>query len=76
MLLSGAARSEVQQVAAGIEKIETAVEPAFQEHFVAAMALPHATQPFPHLAARVALPSPASATARPGRRRARPTTGS
>jgi uncharacterized 2Fe-2S/4Fe-4S cluster protein (DUF4445 family) len=76
LLLSGAARSEVQQVAAGIEKIETAVEPAFQEHFVAAMALPHATQPFPHLAARVALPSPASATARPGRRRARPTTGS
>ena len=34
-----------------IEKIETAIEPAFQEHFVGAMAIPHKTDPFPHLEA-------------------------
>jgi uncharacterized 2Fe-2S/4Fe-4S cluster protein (DUF4445 family) len=32
-----------------IEKIETAIEPSFQAHFVGAMALPHKTDPFPHL---------------------------
>jgi hypothetical protein len=30
-------------------KVETAIEPRFQEHFVAANAIPHATDPFPHL---------------------------
>ena len=39
-----------------VEKIETAVEPRFQEHFVEAMAFPHRTAPFPHLAAVVTLP--------------------
>ena len=28
-----------------VEKIETAVEPRFQEHFVGAMAIPHDTDP-------------------------------
>jgi len=39
-----------------IEKIETALEPRFQEHFVNAMAFPNKVEPFPHLAAAVALP--------------------
>jgi uncharacterized 2Fe-2S/4Fe-4S cluster protein (DUF4445 family) len=39
-----------------IEKIETAVEPRFQEHFVNANAIPHAVDPFPELA-KVAHPS-------------------
>ena len=34
-----------------IEKIETAIEPSFQAHFVGAMAIPHKTDPFPHLEA-------------------------
>jgi uncharacterized 2Fe-2S/4Fe-4S cluster protein (DUF4445 family) len=55
-LLSRAARSEVERVVRTVEKIETAVEPRFQEHFVDAMALPHRTASTPHLAARVALP--------------------
>ena len=55
-LLNAAARSEIEQVVRRIEKIETAVEERFQQHFVAAMALPHATDPFPNLAAAVALP--------------------
>ncbi len=69
VLLSGTARVEVEAVTARIEKVETAVEPAFQEHFVAAMAFPHATLPFPHLAARVTLPSTAPGRSARGRRR-------
>jgi uncharacterized 2Fe-2S/4Fe-4S cluster protein (DUF4445 family) len=76
VLLSAAARDEVTAVTARIEKVETAVEPAFQEHFVGAMAFPHASLPFPHLAARVPLPTPAAPTGRAGRRRrARPAAG-
>jgi uncharacterized 2Fe-2S/4Fe-4S cluster protein (DUF4445 family) len=39
-----------------IEKIETALEPKFQDHFVAAMALPNKEDPFPELARTVTLP--------------------
>jgi uncharacterized 2Fe-2S/4Fe-4S cluster protein (DUF4445 family) len=62
-LLNRAARSEIEQVVRRIEKIETAVEPRFQEHFVDAMAIPHKTAPYPHLAKVVELPpSETSAT--------------
>jgi uncharacterized 2Fe-2S/4Fe-4S cluster protein (DUF4445 family) len=56
-LLSAAARAEVEGVARGIEKIETAVEPRFQEHFVEAMAFPHRTAAFPNLGRVVPLPA-------------------
>jgi uncharacterized 2Fe-2S/4Fe-4S cluster protein (DUF4445 family) len=39
-----------------IHKVETAIEPRFQEHFVAANAIPHATAPFPELNSVVTLP--------------------
>jgi uncharacterized 2Fe-2S/4Fe-4S cluster protein (DUF4445 family) len=55
-LLSGAARTEIERVVRQVEKIETAVEPRFQEHFVEAMAFPHRTAAFPNLAKAVALP--------------------
>ena len=55
-LLSGAARTEIEDVVRRVEKIETAVEPRFQEHFVEAMAFPHKTAAFPNLARVVALP--------------------
>ena len=55
-LLSGAARTEIEGVVRRVEKIETAVEPRFQEHFVEAMAFPHKTAPFPNLARAVELP--------------------
>ncbi|MSU91449.1 DUF4445 domain-containing protein [Rhodobacteraceae bacterium 2CG4] len=55
-LLNGAARREIEAVVTRIEKVETAVEPRFQEHFVAASQLPHATAPYARLRARVALP--------------------
>jgi uncharacterized 2Fe-2S/4Fe-4S cluster protein (DUF4445 family) len=56
-LLSAEARREIERVVRTVEKIETAVEPRFQEHFVDAMAFPHATAPSTHLAAVVELPA-------------------
>ena len=61
-LLSGAQRAEMEHVVGGIRKIETATEPRFQELFVAAMALPHASAPSPQLATVVSLPSRTAAT--------------
>ena len=43
--VSAAARREIEGVVRRVEKIETAVEPRFQEHFVEAMAFPHRTAP-------------------------------
>ncbi len=48
-LCSLAARREIEAVVNRIEKVETAMEPRFQEHFVNATAIPHAVDPFPHL---------------------------
>jgi len=62
-LLSGAARSEIEGVVRTVEKIETAVEPRFQEHFVEAMAFPHRTAAFPNLGRVVALPERRSGVA-------------
>ncbi|MGI3165579.1 ASKHA domain-containing protein [Pseudooceanicola sp. 200-1SW] len=50
------ARAAVEANVARITKIETAIAPAFQAHFVAANALPHASDPFPELAKVVTLP--------------------
>lgn len=57
-LLNGRARDEIERMARRIEKIETAIAPSFQQHFVAAMAFPHAEIPFPHLSKVVNLPPP------------------
>ncbi|MCH2411496.1 MAG: ASKHA domain-containing protein [Acidimicrobiales bacterium] len=75
-LLSGTARREIQRVVGDIEKIETALEPAFQEHFVDAMAVPHRTADYPGLSTVLDLPerpSTSGATDDRGRRRRRPT---
>ncbi len=53
-----AARSEIERVVREITKVETAIEPKFQEHFVAANTIPHKTDPFPELAQIVTLPTP------------------
>jgi uncharacterized 2Fe-2S/4Fe-4S cluster protein (DUF4445 family) len=55
-LCSVAARSAIEVTVREITKVETAIEPKFQEHFVAANGVPHATDPFPHLSAVVTLP--------------------
>lgn len=51
-----AARAEIERTVRQITKVETAIEPRFQEHFVAANAIPHATDPFPELGKVVTLP--------------------
>ena len=71
-LLNRAARAEIEDVVRRVEKVETAVEPRFQEHFVKAMAIPHDVDPYPRLARAVRLPGRRSASAeRPGRGRRR-----
>ena len=55
-LLNAASRREIETVVRDIEKIETAVEPRFQEHFVNAIAVPHKTAPSPNLDTLVTLP--------------------
>jgi uncharacterized 2Fe-2S/4Fe-4S cluster protein (DUF4445 family) len=60
-LLNAASRDEITRVVKQVEKVETAVEPKFQAHFVEAMAIPHKTAPYPHLAKAVALPAPKEA---------------
>ncbi|RWH43383.1 ASKHA domain-containing protein, partial [Mesorhizobium sp.] len=52
-LLNRGYRREIEETVSRIEKIETALEPKFQEHFVYAMALPNKVDPFPKLAAAV-----------------------
>ena len=54
-LCNRAARTQIEAVVGEIHKVETAVEPKFQEHFVNANAIPHATDPFPELAQIVSL---------------------
>ncbi|MCB2110359.1 MAG: DUF4445 domain-containing protein [Defluviimonas sp.] len=69
-----AARAAIEEEVTRIHKVETAIEPRFQEHFVAANAIPHATAPFPELARIVTLPDVSFNTAgggEAGRRRRR-----
>ena len=51
-----AARASIEKTVGEITKVETAIEPKFQEHFVNANAIPHATDPFPELHKIVTLP--------------------
>lgn len=73
-LLSRKARREIEEVVRRVQKVETATEPRFQEHFINAMAIPHRQDPFHSLRSQVALPALASESAsevRAGRRRRR-----
>ena len=56
-LLDRSARPEIERTVRCIEKIETAVEPRFQAHFIEAMAIPHKTAAYPELSKAVALPA-------------------
>ncbi len=70
-LLNSAARSEIERVARNIEKIETAVEPKFQEYFVEAMAIPNKIDPFPSLFSVLERPAKKSVQQNTGQRRRR-----
>jgi len=75
-LLSAGSRTEIEEVVRRVEKIETAIEPRFQAHFVDALAMPHRTAAYPNLSRVVNLPlrpEPGGAPrdGRPERRRRR-----
>ncbi|HSS63383.1 MAG TPA: ASKHA domain-containing protein [Gammaproteobacteria bacterium] len=78
-LVDRKARGEIEDIVRRVQKVETAVEPRFQEHFVSAMAIPHKTAPYPNLSKVVSLPerkrngapSSADGAERPRRRRRR-----
>ena len=55
-LLNKGERKRVEDMVRRIEKIETAIEPSFQDHFVKAMAIPHKTDPYELLSQAVELP--------------------
>ncbi|HEX9473696.1 MAG TPA: ASKHA domain-containing protein [Steroidobacteraceae bacterium] len=55
-LLDARSRTLIEQLVGRVEKIETAIEPQFQAHFVEAMAIPHKTAPYPQLRKVVDLP--------------------
>jgi uncharacterized 2Fe-2S/4Fe-4S cluster protein (DUF4445 family) len=56
-LLNTDARREIEVTVKQIHKIETAIEPRFQEHFVNASAIPNSVEKFPLLDAIVTLPN-------------------
>ena len=70
-LVSAAQRREMEAVVRDVTKVETATEPRFQEHFVAALAIPHRSAPTTHLAGITTLPAATEggAQTRAGRRR-------
>ncbi|KPQ08041.1 MAG: putative metal-binding protein [Rhodobacteraceae bacterium HLUCCA12] len=55
-LCNAGARAAIEAQVKRIHKVETAIEPRFQEHFVNASAIPHAIDRFPELARVVTLP--------------------
>jgi uncharacterized 2Fe-2S/4Fe-4S cluster protein (DUF4445 family) len=70
-LLDETARGTIESLVRRIEKIETAIEPRFQQLFVEAMAIPHKTADYTRLRQVVELPAPkesASQTETRGRR--------
>ena len=55
-LLDNASRRTIEELVRRVEKIETAIEPKFQAHFVEAMGIPHSTAANPWLSQVVKLP--------------------
>ncbi len=70
-LLDKAARTEIERVVQDVEKIETALDPNFQDQFVGAMAFPHEIHTFPHLSKKIAIPRQKTAVSLKRQRRSR-----
>ena len=65
-LCNVASRDTIESMVHQIHKVETAIEPRFQEHFVNASAIPNAVDTFPELAKIVTLPNVSFNMARSG----------
>jgi uncharacterized 2Fe-2S/4Fe-4S cluster protein (DUF4445 family) len=67
-LLDSDSRTAIEELVRRVDKIETAIEPKFQAHFVAAMGIPHSSEAYPNLRKVVQLPPVKAAAPRPGAR--------
>ncbi len=65
-LLNFPSRMEIGEILPKVEKIETALEPQFQDFFIEAMAIPHKTDPYEELSKVVVLPKPKPKAEREG----------
>ena len=70
-LLDFGSRKTIETLVHQVRKVETAIEPRFQSHFVEAMGIPHSTAQYLHLRQAVTLPEPKAPTPRAGARGAR-----
>ncbi len=70
-LLDSTARSTIEELVRRVEKVETAIEPRFQAHFIEAMAIPHKTADYPQLRKVVTLPAAKESAAQENARRGR-----
>jgi uncharacterized 2Fe-2S/4Fe-4S cluster protein (DUF4445 family) len=71
-LLDATSRGVIEALVRRIEKIETAIEPRFQHHFVEAMAIPHKSADYPNLRKVLELPAPKESTSQSETRGRRP----
>ena len=67
-LLNRAKRREAMELAHSIRYVETVVAADFQDEFVGAIHIPHASDAYPHLADILPEPAPVAETAAPRRR--------
>jgi uncharacterized 2Fe-2S/4Fe-4S cluster protein (DUF4445 family) len=67
-LLDQSSRGTIEDLVRRVEKIETAIEPKFQAHFVEAMGIPHSTAASPWLSQVVQLPQAKAVAPRGGGR--------
>jgi uncharacterized 2Fe-2S/4Fe-4S cluster protein (DUF4445 family) len=70
-LLDSTARATVEDLVRRVEKVETAIEPRFQAHFIEAMAIPHKRAAYPELQKVVTLPAAKESAAQESARRGR-----
>jgi uncharacterized 2Fe-2S/4Fe-4S cluster protein (DUF4445 family) len=71
-LLDATSRDVIESLVRRIEKVETAIEPRFQHHFVEAMAIPHKSASYAQLRKVVDLPAPKESTSQSETRGRRP----
>ena len=71
-LLDSTSRDVIETLVRRIEKVETAIEPRFQQLFVEAMAIPHKTASYVHLRKVVELPAPKESASQSETRGRRP----
>ena len=68
-LLNREARTEAAQLAKAVTHVQTAVAAEFQNEFVGAIGIPHATDPFPHLYGQLPAKASGGANVRRSQRR-------